>query len=431
MNVTEFATSSFVPAPSSPNGDHLATPVAQKARIASIDVLRGLAVFGILVMNIQSFSMIDAAYMNPTAFGDLTGANYGIWLVSHVLADQKFMTIFSMLFGAGVVLMTGRREAEGRRSAGLHYRRMAVLLLFGILHAYLLWFGDILYTYAMCGMIVYLLRHRRPRTLLIVGLMSIAVGSAVTMLFGLSLPHWPAESRQEMMAEWAPTPEEVADNLETYRGRWWQQMECRAPSALGFQTFLFLALFVWRAGGLMLVGMALFKLDVFSAKRSIGFYAAWITAAVCVGIPVILYGVHRNFAANWDMSYSFFLGGEFNYWASILVSMGWISLVMLICKKGVRWITAPLAAAGQMALTNYLLQTIICTTIFYGHGFGLYGRMERVAQAGMVVGVWLVELALSTIWMRHFLFGPFEWLWRSLTYMQRQPFLRRPAAHEV
>jgi uncharacterized protein len=151
-------------------------PVTEKERIVSIDVLRGFALLGILPMNIQYFSMISAAYENPTAYGDLKGANYWVWLLCHVLADQKFMTIFSMLFGAGILLMTSRIEATGKPSAALHYRRMGWLILFGLAHAYLLWSGDILVAYGMCGLLVYLFRKLRPRTLLVLALLTIAHG---------------------------------------------------------------------------------------------------------------------------------------------------------------------------------------------------------------------------------------------------------------
>src|SRR3989442_955478 len=149
--------------------------VPEADRIESIDVLRGFALLGILVMNIQSFSMIMAAYENPTAYGNLEGANYWVWFFSHVLADQKFMTLFSMLFGAGIVLMTSRQEEAEGRSAAVHYRRMGVLALFGLLHAYLFWLGDILFSYALAGMLAYLLRKLRPVTLIVVGLVCVAL----------------------------------------------------------------------------------------------------------------------------------------------------------------------------------------------------------------------------------------------------------------
>ena len=128
------------------------TPVAPGERIRSLDVLRGFAVLGILIMNVQSFSMPGAAYLNPTAWGDLTGINLAVWLAGHVLADQKFLTLFSILFGAGVCLFAERAEARSGRSAAVHYRRMFWLLVFGLAHAYFLWVGDILVPYALCGL---------------------------------------------------------------------------------------------------------------------------------------------------------------------------------------------------------------------------------------------------------------------------------------
>jgi uncharacterized protein len=391
-----------------------------------LDVLRGFAVLGILVMNIQAFSMPGSAYINPTTYGDLTGGNFAVWLVSHVFADAKFMTIFSMLFGAGIVLMTSRREEARKPSAGVHYRRMGVLLAVALVHAYLLWYGDILYTYAMCGFLAYLFRKWRPVTLLLIGGVCLAIGSGISIFFGLTMPYWPAEAVQNMQdGFWQPSQETVAIDLAAYRGSWLGQVQHRAPTCLFFQTMLFLIEFCWRAGGLMLVGMALFKWRVFSAGRTSRTYWIFVVLAVFVGIPVVLYGDYRNFAAEWDIYYSFFLGTEFNYWGSLFVALGWVGLVMLVCRYGVapRFRSA-LAATGQMAFTNYLVQTIICTTIFYGHGFGLYGSVSRVGQAGIVLAVWVFQLIVSPLWLGRFRFGPAEWAWRSLTYMRLQPMRR-------
>ncbi len=215
-------------------------PITETERIESLDVLRGFAVLGILVMNIQSFSMIGAAYLNPTAYGDLTGANYMVWLFSHVLTDRKFMTLFSMLFGAGIVLMTSRREAGGGRTAGVHYRRMGLLLLVGLLHAYLLWYGDILHAYALCGFIVYLFRRWRPRTLIVVGLLSVAFASALAVFFDWSIQYWPPESLEDMMKSWAPSDAVIAKEVTSYRGGWVEQLPHRALIAVFFQTLIFL-----------------------------------------------------------------------------------------------------------------------------------------------------------------------------------------------
>lgn len=404
-------------------------PVTEKERIVSIDVLRGFALLGILPMNIQYFSMISAAYDNPTAYGDLHGANYWVWLFCHVLADQKFMTIFSMLFGAGILLMTSRIETTGKPSAALHYRRMGWLILFGLAHAYLLWSGDILVAYGMCGLLVYPCRKLRPRTLLVLGLLTIAVASASLASYGAWSRHWsPAEVQIAREQLWMSTPSQAANEIAAYRGTWTEQMKFRVPDSVQMETIFFVVFTFWRVTGLMLAGMALFKLGVFGAKQAASFYWTMIAIAVCYGIPITLYGTHRDFAAGWDFRYSFFYGMQFNYWASLLVSLGWVGAIMLACKVvALLPLTRRLAAVGRMAFTNYIMHTIICTTLFYGHGFAMFGKVERVWQFAIVLAIWALQLVVSPIWLRYFLFGPLEWLWRCLTYLQWEPLRRIPA----
>ena len=401
-----------------------AGPVAQTARIDAIDVLRGFALLGILVMNVQSFAMPQAAYFNPTAYGDLAGANLYVWLAGRMLADQKFMTIFSMLFGAGIVLMAGRAGARGGAGRA-HYRRMGWLLVIGLLHAHLLWHGDILFTYAVCGMLVYPLRHLSPGRLVALGTTLLAVGSASYVGIGMSLPYWPEEARAAFASEaWRPTPEIIEAELAAFRGGWLDQQPVRSVSAFGFETFLLIIWGFWRAGGLMLIGMGLFKREVFGARRAPRFYAGLIAAAVAVGLPLQAYGLSLDFARGWPV-WSFFIGLQFNYWPSIAVSLGYVGLVMLACRTAaLRPFTRPFAAVGQTALTNYLLQTVLCTTIFYGHGLGWFGSVDRAGQLGVVAGVWALQLVASPLWLRRFRFGPAEWAWRSLTYGAPQPLRR-------
>ena len=400
-----------------------AGPVVQKARIDSIDVLRGFALLGILAMNIQLFAMPGAAYSNPTAYGDLNGANLYVWVGSRLFADQKFMTIFSMLFGAGIVLMAGRAEQSGNATR-VHYRRMGWLLLIGLAHAHLLWAGDILFLYAVCGMLVYPLRRQSPRLLLAAGTAVVAVGSAAYFLGGISLPYWPEEALRGFVDEsWQPTQPVIDAEVAAYRGGWLDQAPVRSEQALVFETVVIAVWGGWRAGGLMLIGMALFKLGVFSAQRSGRFYGALIAVAALLAIPVESYGVVLDFRYGWT-PWSFFHGSQFNYWPSIAVSLGYIGVVMLVCRNAaLRQVTRPFATVGQMALSNYLLQTVICTTIFYGHGFGLFGSVERLGQFGVVVAVSAVQLIWSPLWLARFRFGPAEWVWRSLTYGARQPQL--------
>jgi uncharacterized protein len=401
--------------------------VAETERNPALDVLRGFAVLGILVMNVQSFAMPLAAYLNPHAAGPLEGREWWVWLGGHALADRKFINIFSMLFGAGVLLFSGRAEARGQRARALHYRRMLWLLLFGALHAYLLWYGDILFSYAVCGMLIYPLRKRRPRTLLIVGLLVMALGSAFYIFVGWSMKYWPPEEVVKLEQEnWRPPAEALAREAAFYRGAWLEQMQERVPTAFFLQTQYLLMYELWRAGGLMLIGMALFQWGVLRGERSDGFYWRCIAAGALLGVPGTLYGVWRDAQAGWDVHYSFFIGPQFNYWSSVLTSLAYVGIfALLVRKSAATWLTARLAAAGQMAFSNYILQTLLCTTIFYGHGLGRFGQMSRTAQLGIVLAIWTLQLVVSPWWLRRFRFGPLEWLWRSLTYGARQPFRRQ------
>ncbi len=400
-------------------------PTTRSERILSLDVLRGVAVLGILVMNIQSFSMIGAAYFNPTAYGDLAGLNRAVWFLSHLLADMKFMTIFSMLFGAGIVLMSERLEVSGRRPAGVHYRRMGFLLLFGIAHGWLLWTGDILYAYAMCGFGVYLFRKKRPRTLLLLGSALVVAGSALSLLSQLSIPSWPEGQLLGMKEIWAPTAAQVEAETAALRGGWRDQMGHRIPQTIMMETFVFLFNMVWRAGGMMLLGMALFRWGVFGAGLPARIYRRMMAAALLLGAPLILLGVRYQTSTGWVLEKGFFGGLQFNYWGSIPVALGWIGAVMLFCRaaRGSR-LYRVLAATGQMAFTNYIAQTLICTFIFYGHGLGLFGSVERSGQILIVFGVWGLQLLWSPWWLSRFRFGPLEWLWRSLTYWSFPSFRR-------
>jgi len=407
----------------------LSGPVTEPERIVSIDVLRGIAVLGILLMNIQSFAMPIAAYMNPNAYGDPTGVNGWVWYGSHFVASQKFISIFSLLFGAGVLLMTSRSEAKTGRSAGVHYRRMGWLILIGLLHAHLLWFGDILFAYGICGLFVYLVRKLRPTWLIAIAivLLLFPIGFNLLMYGGYQIA--PEEGQQQwiegMQQSWAPTEQQVQEEVDTYQGGWLQQMPHRVITALRFET-LFMAFWgFWLSSGLMLIGMALFKAKVLSASRSTGFYVAMAVLGIGLGLPFTFMQVSLLEQYNWPIIEGMTLYMNLHYAGAILQSLGYVAVIMLICKFGIAAaLLRVLAAVGRMALTNYLMQTIICTLIFYGHGFGQFGAFTRVEQLYIVFGVWAAQLIWSPIWLRRFRFGPFEWLWRSLTYWKLQPMRR-------
>lgn len=403
----------------------LAAPVGRSDRIVAIDVLRGFAVLGILLINIQSFAMIGAAYLNPTANDKAEGWGFAVWAFSYLFGDLKFMAIFSMLFGAGIVLMSNSARARGVRPAPLHYRRQFWLLIIGLVHAHLIWYGDILVAYALLAMILFWFRRLRPRTLIILGVLSLAVAFGTMFLAGISMPYWEPAEIAAQADDWAPPAEVAAAEIEAYRGGWLSQLPVRSQAALELETFVFMVYLGWRVAGLMLVGMALYGLGVLSAARSDRFYRNLALIGLGLGLPIIAFGIVQNVAHGFSVEYSMFQGSLFNYVGSLGVALGYVAVVMLAVRR--RWLPAlqeRLAATGRMALTNYIAQSLICTWIFYGHGLGWFESVSRPGQLGVVVAIWALQLIWSPWWLSRYRFGPLEWLWRTLTYLRVQPMAR-------
>jgi uncharacterized protein len=405
---------------------NVAVPVREANRLLPIDAMRGLAILGILAMNIQYFSQISAAYLNPTLTGPLTGADYWIWLINHELFDEKMMGIFSILYGAGIVLLCANLESRAIRPLSIFIRRSLWLMLFGVLHAYLIWSGDILFSYAVCGLLVYPMRKWPARRLLIAGFLTLGMSSALFFGYLQALHTWPPALVQETEQQlWRPTQTQISAEAAAYSGSWKKQMTARVPDAelLEGQGLLFLTL--WRAGGLMLIGMACYKFGLLTGKLSIEQYRQSGIAAFILGIAVVSYGVHQDFAHHWGFPYAFFVGSQFNYWGSLAVIWAWISLVQIACKTPAMLpIAARFAKVGRMAFSNYILETLICTTIFYGHGFGMFGRFNRAEGMVVVFATWAFLFLFAQIWLRYFYSGPLEWVWRSLTYWRLQPLKR-------
>src|SRR5688572_22824668 len=275
-------------------------------------------------MNIQAFSMIEAAYFNPSAYGDLSGINLAVWIGSHLLADQKFMSIFSLLFGAGIFLAAERAESVGCSAVWLHFRRMWWLLLIGLAHAYLVWHGDILVTYALCAAIVFFFRRVRPGWLTFWAVLALSVPSLLFTILGLTIPFWPAGAVEDIRPDWSPSPEQTASQSAILGGNWAEQLPHRIRTALEFQTVVLLAWGAWRVSGLMLLGMAFAKWGVLTGQRSNRFYGALFIIGCACGFPLTAYGITRNFEANWSIEYSLFFGLQFNYWGSLLVATGYV-----------------------------------------------------------------------------------------------------------
>lgn len=402
-----------------------AAPADQPERYASLDLLRGTALLGILVMNIQMFSMPMAAYFNPTALGDRGPIDFAVWAGSHLFFDQKFMTIFSWLFGAGIVLMTRRAADRGVEPAAFHYRRMFALLIFGLIHAYLIWDGDILVVYAVCGAIVYPLRNLRPAILMALGVFVLMFGSSIMVAAGLFIPTNAVEIANELRAFWAPPPEQLQREIAAFQGGWLAQMPLRIEHASDFHTETLLTWGLWRASANMLIGMALLKWGVVTAQRSKEFYQRLAVIGFGIGLPVIMLGIASMNARDWETFHSFFFAGQFNYWGSLFVASGWVGLVISLWQINVRLLLAQrLMAVGRTALTCYIGTSIVCTLFFYGHGLGFFGRVSRPGQIAVTVSVWTLWLVVAPWWLERYRFGPLEWLWRTLTYGQRQPLRR-------
>lgn len=397
-------------------------PVLANERLVNLDIIRGVALLGILIMNIQSFSMVFSAYGNPTSFGDLTGLNFTVYYYSHLFADQKFMTIFSMLFGVGIVLMADNIEKKQGNAVSIHYRRMTILALVGMAHAYLLWYGDILFAYAIGGMIAFLARKWSVKQLLTCGFILITLCSVLVLLASWSMSYWEQSELAQLKAFWAPSQPAIADNIQANQSSWLGQMETRHFMAVEAQSEI--AFYLLRIVGLMLVGMAFFKLDFFGKRFTTTTLLTSATITFCLGLALVVFGVDYNFSVNWNLE-SMFNGSQYNYWGSLMMAYSYVALLLVFCRTNrLAFVKQLLASVGKLALSNYLLQSIICGFVFYGWGLGYFGTFERTEQLFVVIAIWAFQLLFSAFWLKHCYFGPFEWLWRSATYGQWQSLIR-------
>jgi uncharacterized protein len=403
----------------------LAGPTPPGRRIVALDALRGMAVLGILMVNIQAMGRPLFA-LGPALGPSLEGGDYLAWFVTHLFFEQKFFTLFSMMFGAGLVLLGERREAAGQSPAILHLKRSGWLLVIGLAHAYLIWAGDILVPYALCGLVVFWCRRWPNWALIGSGLLLFAIPAGVLAFVGWSVAFWPEEAVTSFQQQIGAASEPMNVLVEQYRGGWIEQMGARAGEALEMQTLVFLFWSFWLTSGLMMLGMALYKLGFLTGNASARTYRLTLILAVLVGLPVVIAGVLYQ-QAQPDAPQAFFYSALFNHGASLLVALGWAATLMLIIQHQIMThLTELFTAAGRMALTNYLFQSIVGTFVFYGHGLGLYARLGWWEPIGIVLLVWIFQLWASRWWLRRYRFGPAEWLWRSLTYGQRQP-MRQPA----
>jgi len=443
-----------MPEQAAADGDHSAAnvqsgPITATERIASLDVLRGVAILGILVMNIYAFAMPFPAYSNPLLMGGTEPLNVGTWFFTHILFDQKFLSIVAMLFGAGIVLMTGMAEARGARYRRIFYRRQFWLVVLGAVHAYFIWFGDILFMYGVIAMLAFLFRNRTPCTLLVIACLLLPVTALFSFGFGTQMQSLRTEAteiivlreagaqltgkQQKILDGWhkqrefvAPNVDDMQQDVTTHLGSYAEITAQRIPRAIVSQLFGLLFFGPWRVLGLMLLGMALIKTGILAAERPAAFYRTMMVACYGIGLPLTVFSALDLHAHAFDRIYALQSGGLANYFGSIVVALGHVALVILLIKTGfVQGLLRRFAAVGRMALSNYLMHSLLLTTVFYGYGLGLYGSIPRFWQMGFVAAVIGLQLLLSPWWLARYQFGPAEWLWRSLTYWRRQPMLRQ------
>ena len=424
-------------------------PVDRRERISAVDTLRGFALLGILLLNIVPFAMHGAAYDNPTAVGGDSGPNLVMWYVLHVLAEGKMRGMFSLVFGVSVILFTSR--LEGRLDAAdLYYRRTLWLLLIGIAHSYLLWAGEVLFPYALCGLCLYPLRRMSPRGLLALGA-SLLLYCSICQLAtaystrktidegktaiakadrGESLSEAEQASREkleQLRKERNPSPKAIAKDIAEWRGNPWQVIRARGAVVLWLTSHPLYHKGYIDALAMMILGMSLAKFGLFDSRHPARVFLKLAIVGYAVGLPLhawngwIIVRSHFDPVVQNEASI-FYQPGR------LAITAGHMGLLLALCRAGwLTGVTRRLAAVGQMALSNYMTHSVVCTFLFTGYGLQWYGTLQRYQLLYVIAGIWAFQLLFSPWWLARFRFGPMEWCWRSLTYWQRQP-MRASAA---
>jgi uncharacterized protein len=405
---------------------------APEGRIVTLDLLRGVAVMGIFSVNVIGFAMPDPAYLNPAAYGGTTGANLAIWLANFVFIDNKLRSLFSILFGASMLLVVERAEAAGRSPAAVHYSRMFWLLVFGLLHFYFIWSGDILTLYAVTGMAAFAFRKAPVPQLVAAAIVFFLLDAAIMGTLTQSYAAGDAAAAApgataRTLAEWRATasdllplqPDALARDLALFRGSYGGIVHERLTDER-LTPLLNLILFGPDTLALMLLGMAGLKSGFLSGAWERRLYAkiAWIGigAGALAEAAIAGWTIHSGFSPTAVFADYMLVSSPFR----LLMAAGYAALIILLARRGGALIRR-VAAAGRAAFTNYLGTSLIAAAIFYGYGLGLYGRLDRFHAWLAAPLVWLLILAWSKPWLDRFRYGPFEWLWRSLARGALQP----------
>ncbi|MGF1549756.1 MAG: DUF418 domain-containing protein [Sphingomonadaceae bacterium] len=409
---------------------------ASRPRIVSLDIVRGYAVMGILAMNIIAFALPMTAYMNPTSYGMDSPADLASWVFGFIFVDGKMRGLFSFLFGASMLLVIELARSKERNAAAVHYRRMFWLALFGLGHYYLIWWGDILFHYAVIGMLAWFFRNRGTRALvgwaagfLVLQVLLMGLFAASTIALGAAASE--PGAAPELVAQWQEMKQnigiasatDIGDELALYGGGYAGILAYRTGEAASM-PFQGLAFFGAETLAYFLLGMAALKSGFLTGEWTKRAYRTVALVGFAVGIPT--YGLLAWMLIENDFSVPMIVALGFA--ATIVVRPAMIyafaALILLLSRPG-RAFTERVAAAGRAAFTNYIGTSIVMTFLFYGYGLGLFGQLTRIELWLPVVAMWALMLIWSKPWLERWRYGPFEWLWRSLARWRIEP-LRKP-----
>ena len=393
-------------------------------RYISLDAMRGFAVMGILAMNIISFAMPEWAYITPAAYGGDSLADKIAWFFAFIFIDGKMRGLFSLLFGASLMLVIDRATDKGESAAQVHYRRMAWLAVFGLAHYFFIWFGDILFLYAIIGMIAFRFRNWPPERLVKIACIIFAVGLALWGIqFGALQIFQYLATRPDATADMARQLRELMDSADlafniapdlalhrsSYAAITMDRLdEWSTPLILVVQS-------IGETLPLMMIGMAMQKSGFMTGNWDAIDYRRWVMRMLPVGLLLTLVFGVWIVAVDFDRITAL---AVFFFWGAIpriMLTVGYAAVLILIIRRYQNHpMLARVAATGRAAFSNYLGTSIVMTTIFYGYGFGLFGHVGRAGLWVFVLGAWAVMLLWSKPWLMKFYFGPLEWLWRSL-----------------
>jgi uncharacterized protein len=399
-------------------------PVQPNQRIHVIDILRGFAIFGILLVNMEFFNNSVFAYAIGLNKSETAIDQLSRWFIAF-FGEGKFYSIFAFLFGLGMAIQFNRTQEKGTRFVSFFLKRMLVLLLIGLIHAYLFWVGDILILYSVLGIVLaFLFTKCRSRTLaiwtLIFLIVPILINAALYGLVELSDEKMMVElfSEQERVmqtsAENANQIYAAGDYLDITRQR-------IADMNFVFSTWPFMGFNVL---AMVTLGLAVGKKRIFDNLRdNLTLIRKTLAVSLTVGVTGnLLYVIAGESAHRFIPSLPLIASLLGQTFGAPALALSYVSgLILLTQRPSWQMRLAPLASVGRMAITNYLLQTVICTSLFYGYGFGLYGTIGAAAGILLTVLIYAMQIPMSNWWLKRFRFGPVEWLWRTLTYGQRQP----------